>query len=222
MTEQKINGIDPTAYTYDTAGRIQTISYKNNSASYHYDGAGRLIRKQLPNGISQHYELDAAGQILNIRYTDSSNTDSSNTLLERIDYQYDPTGNRISRTREHGQEIPEPPFTATYDADNRMLTYDVQGSTNAAGAGSAGAANGYTLSYDQSGNLISKESAQGITTYSWDVRNQLIEINGHAAFKYDHQGRRIEKTINGQTTQYLYDGVQAIAEIEGGILGAMA
>jgi len=39
---------------------------------------------------------------------------------------------------------------------------------------------------------------------------------GSATFKYDAMGRRTEKTVNGQTTGFLYDGAQAIAEMRGG------
>ena len=59
-------------------------------------------------------------------------------------------------------------------------------------------------------------------TYTWDARNQLIQIqgpHGTASFRYDHQGRRIEKTVNGRTTRYLYDGPQAVAELQGSALG---
>lgn len=44
--------------------------------------------------------------------------------------------------------------------------------------------------------------------------------NGTAAFKYDALGRRTEKTLNGATTGYLYDGNQAIAELQGSTIGA--
>jgi RHS repeat-associated protein len=36
-----------------------------------------------------------------------------------------------------------------------------------------------------------------------------------ASFRYDASGKRIERTVNGITTGYLYDGVQAIAELRG-------
>jgi RHS repeat-associated protein len=53
----------------------------------------------------------------------------------------------------------------------------------------------------------------------WSARNQLISLSspaGSATFKYDAMGRRTEKTVNGQTTGFLYDGAQAIAELRGG------
>jgi RHS repeat-associated protein len=61
----------------------------------------------------------------------------------------------------------------------------------------------------------------GTTAYTWNARNQLSSISGPAgaaSFQYDAQGRRIEKTVNGVTTGFLYDGAQAIAELKGSAL----
>jgi RHS repeat-associated protein len=83
--------------------------------------------------------------------------------------------------------------------------------------------NGYPLAYDENGNLTQRQTAQGPVNYTWDARNRLSRIdgpNGSAAFKYDALGRRLEKTVNGRTTQYLYDGAQAIAELQGSAIGA--
>jgi RHS repeat-associated protein len=58
----------------------------------------------------------------------------------------------------------------------------------------------------------------GVTTLvQWDSRNRLTLLNAPgilASFQYDVSGRRISKTVNGQTTTYLYDGAQAIGEIQ--------
>ena len=79
------------------------------------------------------------------------------------------------------------------------------------------------MTYDENGNMTSITNSCGTTTYTWDVRNRLVGINGFkpdcspltASFKYDALGRRIEKTINGTTTQYVYDGLDIIQEIQG-------
>jgi RHS repeat-associated protein len=57
-----------------------------------------------------------------------------------------------------------------------------------------------------------------VNTYTWDARNQLASITGSvsASFQYDSFGRRTSKSVNGQSTQYLYDGVDAVQEIAGG------
>jgi YD repeat-containing protein len=54
----------------------------------------------------------------------------------------------------------------------------------------------------------------------WDARNRLTGISGpavSASFAYDALGRRISKTINGQTIMFLYDGLDIVRESgEGG------
>ena len=80
------------------------------------------------------------------------------------------------------------------------------------------------MTYDNNGNMTSVTNSCGTTTYAWDVRNRLIGIDGFkpdcsplsALFKYDALGKRIEKTINGRTIQYLYDGLDIVQEIENG------
>jgi RHS repeat-associated protein len=66
------------------------------------------------------------------------------------------------------------------------------------------------LTYDANGNLTN----DGTNTYTWDARNRLTAISGglSASFVYDGLGRRISKTVNGVTTQFLYDGNDIIAE----------
>jgi len=74
--------------------------------------------------------------------------------------------------------------------------------------------NGATLNYDDNGNLTS----DGTNAYTWDARNHLTAISGGstASFVYDAFGRRAQKTINGTSTQFLYDGSNSVQEIQGG------
>ncbi|MET0550444.1 MAG: hypothetical protein ABW002_14380 [Xanthomonas sp.] len=77
-------------------------------------------------------------------------------------------------------------------------------------------ADGQTLSYDANGNLVS----EGVRTYVWNARDQLVEIKqgtaSIASFGYDPLGRRVSKTEGGQTISYLYDGLDAVQETQGG------
>jgi RHS repeat-associated protein len=202
LIERRINGTEITTYDHDPAGRVIRISHNGRDAVYDWDAAGRLVEKRLPNGMTQAYDHDPAGQMLRIRYLTDSGAE-----IDRIEYDYDLTG-QIS-ARRHGEGVPrdETPLEATYDADNRMLTY-----------------NGHALSYDDNGNLIRRETDSGPVIYTWDAHDRLIAIDGphgSAAFRYDHLGRRIGKTVNGETVQYLYHGLQAVAELQGGAMGAV-
>lgn len=73
--------------------------------------------------------------------------------------------------------------------------------------------NSVTLSYDANGNLVS----DGSNTYPWDARNHLSAISGGAtaSFVYDAFGRRMSKSINCTTTQFLYDGLNPVQELDG-------
>lgn len=198
-----LSGGDVTTYTYDKANRVKTITLMGKTASYAYDAAGRLVSKTLPNGIQVAYQYDAADRIISIAYRKSDNTP-----IETIAYAYDASGQRIAKSL-GGSAVRETPFTATYDEANRLTAITLNGEA-------------FTLSYDASGNLAGKTGAtSGTTTYTWTAKNQLAAISGpagSASFRYDALGRRIEKTVNGDTTGFLYDGAQAIAELKGSAL----
>ena len=90
--------------------------------------------------------------------------------------------------------------TSSYDAANRLVTYD-----------------GTPLGYDANGSLVT----YGTDTYSWDVRNRMVGLNRTggtpvtASFVYDFLGRRTSKTINGATTRLLNDGESCVSEYDG-------
>ncbi|MGH7814576.1 MAG: RHS repeat-associated core domain-containing protein [Candidatus Binataceae bacterium] len=68
-------------------------------------------------------------------------------------------------------------------------------------------------------------AGDGMNTYQWDARNRLVSISrggtAIAAFAYDAFGRRTSKTINGVTTQFVYDGANPVQEVALPVLGGM-
>src|SRR6185312_2105815 len=76
--------------------------------------------------------------------------------------------------------------------------------------------NGYTLTYDNVGNLTHKSKTGFDQFYYWNSIGQLDSVvtNGaKVAFLYDGQGRRVAK-ITGLDLRYIYSGGQLIAEID--------
>lgn len=207
VTRRTVNGADPTVYTYDNASRLTSIGYRNQLTTYERDASGRLASKTLPNGIKQLFVYDDADRVLSITY---KNPDDS--VIETITYSYDAKGQRLTKSW-GSASVGETPFTATYDAANRMTGITLGGTNQS-----------FTLIYDDNGNLISKTDTANpanVTTYTWDSRNRLTAISGpgiEARFSYDALGRRTEKTVNGQTIGFVYDGAQAIGEVTGGTI----
>ncbi len=205
-TSRTISGGDVTAYTYDKANRLKTVALQGKTATYNYDAAGRLTDRVLPNGMTVAYSYDAADRVTGIVYRKADATP-----VETISYAYDPSGQRIEKALGTGS-VQETPFEAIYDEANRLTQITLAGEV-------------FSLSYDANGNLTAKSGpVSGTTTYSWNARNQLAAIDGisgAASFRYDALSRRIEKTVEGVTTGYLYDGVQAIAELKGSSIHAV-
>jgi|ERR1700733_137252 len=72
-----------------------------------------------------------------------------------------------------------------------------------------------TVAYDANGNTLA--DAQG-RSYSWDFENRLTQaVNpgvGTTDFRYDPFGRRIQKSGPNGTTNYLYDGMNLLEELD--------
>lgn len=209
--KRTVNGSDETIYVYDNASRLKEIRYRGQVTIYTWDDANRLKQKTLPNGNRQELTWDDADRLKQILYRKTDGT-----ILDTINYTYDANGNRLGKDIAT-ESLLETPITATYDDANRMasLTFTASGET-------------CTLGYDDNGNLARKACpTTGTTVYTWDSRNRLSGVTVQdpatpatvllsATFKYDPLDRRVERTINGNTTQYIYDGPQAIAEVNRG------
>ena len=83
---------------------------------------------------------------------------------------------------------------------------------------------GHAVTSDLSGSLLTWYSAlpsPGTHTYTYDSENRLLTAavggSGTASITYDYDGlgRRGKKTVNGSVTQYVLDGEEEIAELDG-------
>ena len=225
---------DLTEYNYDLAGRLQTLTTPaDHTFNLTYDPTGRLDTIQYPNGILSNYDYDTKGRLdhlvhpftpapnavdVNYTYTpvgniasiiDNVTTAQTRTFaydtLQQLTtggtsgapeaYDYDPVGNRTTSFLS---------TLHTHDDANR-LTDDDQ----------------FTYTYDLNGNLATKTDkvTSGVTTYTWDAQNQLIQIDvpggTSTTYKYDGLGRRIEKDVNGNISRYVYDGADIALEYGG-------
>jgi RHS repeat-associated protein len=179
-------------YAYDDAHRLTSITQGTSVVGFTYDDANRRSTLTYPNGIVATYGYDAANQLTSLVYANGA------TTLGDLGYTYDLAGNRTAVTGSWARtSLPEALSGATYDAANRILTWA-----------------GQAYSYDLNGNLAS----DGLTSYTWNARNQLTGLTGgtSASFQYDGTGRRRGKTISGTTTNFLYDGLNFVQEQSGG------
>lgn len=182
-------------YGYDNANRLTSISQGSETVQFSYDNDNRRTKLTLPNGVTVSYGYDQASQLISLMYAQGNGTSLGN-----LAYAYDAAGRRISKTGSLATDLAPTPSTqpATFDANNRQTSF-----------------NGQALSYDANGNLTS----DGTNTYTWNARNQLTQISqggvAELSYSYDALGRRTAKTVgNGIQAQYLYDGQNAVQEVQ--------
>nr|MCR5655325.1 fibronectin type III domain-containing protein [Lachnospiraceae bacterium] len=138
-------------YAYDLCSRLVAVTdWTGRKTTYSYDPAGRLIKLSRPDGSTEGYTYDAAG-----RMTDKAD-EAGGIEISHETYAYNERGQLTAITGiEAGGRIKD--VRMTYDADNRMITY-----------------NGEKVTYDANGNMLHGPLAGGMGDYTYDCRNRLI------------------------------------------------
>jgi RHS repeat-associated protein len=202
-------------YTYDLGNRKTGRSYGNNTFStYSYDANSRLIaiahnpanfakfeygydnndnklyeKKVHRNASSEQYVYDQSDRLIQFKKGTLSGTMVSNSTTN-IQYNYDGVGNRTSVTTNG--------IVDNYTANSVNEYTSISG--------------GLTVAFtsDNNGNLIS----DGTHNFTYDYENRLLNVdNGNTAtYKYGPLGRRIQKIVGTDTTNFYYDGVRVIEE----------
>lgn len=212
-----------TNYSYDTVGRLKTLTNATGQTiiSYDYDSAGRLTKETNGNGTYTTYQYDLQDQL-----TSLVNYKANNTVNSKFDYAYDTLGRRTTMTTLEGV------FKYGYDAigqltsvvtpTNRTINYTYDAAGNRVGVTDSSTTTNYTsnnlnqytnvgnalYTYDSDGNLISKTEGSQTSTYTYDAESRLVKVvtpSGTWDYQYDGLGNRVATILNGQRTEYLLD-----------------
>ena len=181
------NGIQKTT-TYDTLNRLRTIGYVNGPttvASYAYslDVTGRRTGVVEHSGRTVAYGYDGV-----YRLTSEDVSADPNGINGRVDYTYDPVGNRLRRDSTLG---PVSDQVFSYNGNDQIETVE---------------------QYDLNGNLI--QDGDG-NTYQWDYENHLISKNGNeVVLTYDGDWCPLLRATQDTTTATLCDGVNPSGHIQ--------
>lgn len=212
-------------YTTNQKGNpddIVLVSMGNTLLHYNYDGFNRLTG--FSNGpviTSLSYSSGTSAQVQGY-----VTEDRSGSQLHEYSYSYDDNGNIISISDTANLST----LTYSYDGLNRLTSvsdgtnvtnyvYDVDGNLTSVLQNNV-AVHSYSynnsnwgdqlttfdnkaITYDQVGNPLSYNGK----SFTWQRGTQLAGITGGAdsiSYTYDAQDRRVQKTVNGVTTTYLY------------------
>ena len=215
LTKQ-VDGRGTLEYSYDKLGRLTSLTDpQGKESSFAYDAEGGLTEVKRPGGIVTTNVFDNAGRLSE----STTKAGEPATVLEALEYAYDPAGNVVSRTDARLEQQ----TTFAYDALGRLTEfnppgegstaygYDAASNRTSAGATTyiynalnqlTGSSDGTTYSYDGAGRLIGKAKESEETTYSWDLFDHLASVESGAetaSYAYDALGRLSERTSEAGT-----------------------
>ncbi|UFQ01952.1 RHS repeat protein [Pseudomonas fitomaticsae] len=207
LTAIDLNGALLTRHVYHN-GREQQRQQGLLLSEYAYDEQGRLSAHAVGHQRNSLYRRDFA-------YSANGNLEHiADTRHGQRSYQYDAL-DRLIRVRHTRDDVPE---TFAHDPAGNLLMQDRPGPTQI---------NGNRLQmqgdrhydYDAFGNLIRERRGRAqtlVTEYRYDSQHRLIGLTRpdgtSATYQYDAFGRRIRKTIDGQSTEFFWQGDHLIAE----------
>ena len=200
-------------YTYDLAGQLTALDHHQGTTdlenyTWTYDQAGNMTASTSSLDGAVSYSNDATGQLTGADYDYQTNES----------YTYDATGNRTNTgytTGTGNRLLSDGTYTYTYNAEGNRTAKFID--TNADGVWDSGDTD--------------------VTTYTWDYRDRLTEVDHFAAYgdqadqvvkyTYDYANRLVGRSLdaNGDgtvdsSTAYVYDGNQIALQFDHAGTGA--
>jgi len=203
------NGTDTLSYTYRPGGQLSLAGWTNgqNSAmsnqSYEYDQYNRLTGIKLNNVNEVSYTLNAKDQRTAATYANAG----------LWNFTYDDKGQVT------GANGSSKSYTYSYDGiGNRLTANENSTATNY----TSNLLNQYTLinntapEYDADGNMTGSGNGWGYTYNGENRITQATKGSTTVTMAYDYAGRRISKTVTASGViqnayKYVYDGFKLIA-----------
>jgi RHS repeat-associated protein len=207
LTDIDLNGTPLTRHVYQSGRELQRQQGLLLS-EYSYDDQGRLIAHAVGHQRDSLYRRD---------YAYSANGNLAHIADSRHGqrtYGYDAL-DRLIRVRHSRDELPE---SFAHDPAGNLLMQDRPGPSQIKGNRLLMQGDRH-YDYDAFGNLIRERRGRAqtlVTEYRYDSQHRLIGLtrpDGQtASYRYDAFGRRISKTVNGETTEFFWQGDHLVAE----------
>jgi len=246
-----------TAYEYNTLGQLTEVNETRGAltftTAYTYDLAGNVLTITLPSGRVVTYARNANGQVSTVTADVAGSPvalassitylpfgplnaltyGNSLTFSATYDQDYNPTNRTVSGgiynhtydTDDNGNIIQIGSTDYAYDALNRLdeedsgsaITYTFDATSNRltkvnggtvtttvpSNSNKISAVGSDSYTYDAAGNI----TGDGTNTYTWNNAGQLAEVlvssTPVGTYTYDSQNRRTKK-VAGTTTHYVY------------------
>ncbi len=203
----------------------ETTAFGDMTKTVYSDAFGRVTKEETKNGntvvLTKEYTYNSNGDYVTDQVKSVTTTVGSNSPVVSS-YTYDNNGNITSTSGYPAHQYRYDEFNQViyeYDGSQWLeYTYDYDNGGNIVSATDKSYAygddewvdkltafNGKPIVYDESGNPVSYLGA----TLTWKNGRQLASYVGNgvnATYKYNGEGLRTEKTVNGVTYKYQWSG----------------
>lgn len=230
--------------TFDDFGNVKTtkntMGSRNRLLSYRYDLHNNRTRLTHADSKYMDYWFDQLDRMHRIQFNGSThiwnefNSNGKRGFIKRnfnkggaiTDFDFEPSQRLASIFQNFTDNGSDNRYSYSYNPANQITALTISndlfhyiGNDNYTGDYTPNGLNQYTqidgeqVSHDANGNLTSYRAM----TYNYDNENRLVSTSGDvpSSFVYDPLGRLFKVTINGQSTEFLYDGDALIAEYNG-------
>jgi RHS repeat-associated protein len=183
---------------YDEMSRLTQIKLNGSATpevSISYDTLSRRASVEFANGTSTSYQFSLNNDMMGLNH---SFVGSSANFIYSFNNAHQLTGQTVSDDRFVWH--PSAAATVNYGTANNLNQYPTVGGTS--------------YSYNGNGCL----TGDGVWTYGYDVLNRLIsavKTGVSASYLYDPMDRQLQKNVGGTKTNFIYNGLQRIAEYDG-------
>ena len=239
-----------TTYTYDDAGRTETIDKFGETTTFEYDEASRPEKMIYDTGAYALYTYDGRSRIKAVEHKNSSNT-----LLRKETNVYDPASRITSRYE--GPASGGVTTTFGYDDAGQLTSesssgYSASYSYDANGNRTNRTVNGVSETYtvDDSDKLTSVTWSNGLVNYSkeyayhysgrptsityktngvtqatetmtWDKESRMLTNSlANASYVYNGFDARVSKTVSSTTTTFKRAGADPVSPLLSDVAGS--
>jgi RHS repeat-associated protein len=178
-------------YAGSATSMVSSIKNGSSEIKYTYDNSGRI--ETVDNGKVIKYYYDSLGQVVR---------EDNGELNKTIVYTYDQGGNILKVTEYELATTPQ------LGASTKAVDYSYGDST---WKDKLTSYNGKAITYDAIGNPLTYDGY----TFKWEGGRTLTSITGNSkniSYKYNNDGIRTEKTVDGVNYKYILEGNSVVHE----------
>ncbi len=186
-------------------GRVERRYSNGTVETLAYDELGRceskIVQRMGAKLWSREFDWSGEGEL---RQVDDSYAGTTR-------HQYDAAHRLRGRTLPNGRQE-----TFRFDDANNLLEQPGLNNVSLQAGNRLATAGEETFVYNDRNHIAERRSTQDTSKYFYDDRDQLIRVEsarGVWTAEYDALGRRVRKTFNGGTTEYLWNTDQLAGEI---------